>query len=313
MSPRPKCIRKIACGTVPHGFSPAGTVCRHSDGNAEIDSGPLHHGDIGTIVLHCDEYEAIRLCDYEGMKQQEAAAEMGVSRPTLTRIYASARAKMAKALVEQKGISVKGGSAYTAPSWYSCGKCGVRFNNIIPSAAGAIKRCPICHTGDVSELQPAAWSKGQENSNNHIQIMKKIVLPARDGRIDDHFGHCEYYVIYTVDEDGSITEREEMASPQGCGCKSGVAAEFEKKGVTVMLAGNMGAGALNKLTEHGIQVIRGCSGNLEEVLSDYLAGRLKDSGEGCHHHDSEGHSCHGEGHSEGTGHSCHSSGGWHLA
>lgn len=302
MSPRPKCIRKIASGTVPHGFSPAaGNVCRFPDGNPATHENPLHPGDIDTIILHCDEYEAIRLCDYEGMKQQDAAAAMGVSRPTLTRIYASARKKMAKALVEQKGISVKGGAAYAEPSWYSCRKCGVRFNDIIPSATGKKKRCPICHAEEVSEIRHTAEDTGPGNHINHIHIMKKIVLPAREGRIDDHFGHCEYYVIYTVGEDGSITEREEMASPQGCGCKSGVAAEFQKKGVTVMLAGNMGAGALNKLTGHGIQVIRGCSGKLEDVLSDYLAGRLKDSGEDCHHHDSEGHSCHGN------------NGGWHLA
>lgn len=131
--------------------------------------------------------------------------------------------------------------------------------------------------------------------------MKKIVLPVRDGRIDDHFGHCEHYSIVTVDDTGKISGSEDMPSPQGCGCKSGIAAVFKEKGITVMLAGSMGMGALNKLNEAGLTVIRGCSGAVEDVLDDYLAGRLTDSGESCsHHHEGDGgHSCHGDG--------------WHLA
>lgn len=152
--------------------------------------------------------------------------------------------------------------------------------------------------------------------------MKKIVLPVRDGRIDDHFGHCEHYSIVSVDDSGKIIGIEDMPSPQGCGCKSGVAAVFKEKGITVMLAGNMGAGALNKLSENGLTVIRGCSGPVMDVVNDYLAGRLRDSGESCRnheHHDGDGHSCHGkdehschekDGH---EGHSCNGgSGGWHV-
>lgn len=34
--------------------------------------------------------------------------------------------------------------------------------------------------------------------------MKKIALPTRNGLIDDHFGHCEFYTIFTVDEENRI-------------------------------------------------------------------------------------------------------------
>ena len=130
--------------------------------------------------------------------------------------------------------------------------------------------------------------------------MKKIVLPVRDGRIDDHFGHSDHYSIVTVGDAGEILGVEDMPSPQGCGCKSGVAAVFKEKGITVMLAGTMGMGALNKLNDNGITVVRGCNGPVMDVVNNYLAGRLSDSGESCrHHHDGEEHSCH-----EG--------GGWHV-
>ena len=47
----------------------------------------------------------------------------------------------------------------------------------------------------------------------------KICLPTRDGVIDAHFGHCDHYTIYTI-ENGKIVAEETMSSPEGCGCKS---------------------------------------------------------------------------------------------
>ncbi len=112
----------------------------------------------------------------------------------------------------------------------------------------------------------------------------KIALPTRDGRIDDHFGHCHHYTIYTV-EGKQIISTEELPSPEGCGCKSGIAADLQKMGVEVMLAGNMGDGALNKLAAHGIKVIRGCKGDIETVIRSYLTGFILDSGISCSHHE----------------------------
>ena len=52
-----------------------------------------------------------------------------------------------------------------------------------------------------------------------------------------------------------------------------------------MLAGNMGQGAKNVLEAQRIEVIRGCSGDVEELVAAYLDGRIKDNGEACDHHD----------------------------
>lgn len=112
----------------------------------------------------------------------------------------------------------------------------------------------------------------------------KIALPTRDGRIDDHFGHCHHYTIYTIDAK-QIVNTEKLPSPEGCGCKSGIAADLQKMGVEVMLAGNMGDGALNKLAAHGIKVIRGCKGDIGTVVRSYIAGFILDSGIGCNHHE----------------------------
>lgn len=122
----------------------------------------------------------------------------------------------------------------------------------------------------------------------------KIAVPTREEHIDDHFGHCDHYTIYTINNK-EITERNTLPSPQGCGCKSGIAAELAAIGVTVMIAGNMGEGAKNKLNASGIAVIRGCSGAIDTVVTEYLCGKISDSGDVCSHHECGEHDHHNMG------------------
>jgi predicted Fe-Mo cluster-binding NifX family protein len=84
-------------------------------------------------------------------------------------------------------------------------------------------------------------------------------------------------------------KQERLNSPEGCGCKSNIASVMQEMGITLMLAGNMGMGAYNKLSAHGIAVIRGCQGKVDDVLNAYLNGELKDSLESCDHHDCDHH------------------------
>ncbi|MBC3798456.1 NifB/NifX family molybdenum-iron cluster-binding protein [Acetobacterium tundrae] len=118
----------------------------------------------------------------------------------------------------------------------------------------------------------------------------KIALPTCQNSIDSHFGHCEYYTIFTIDDSSKeILNQEIFASPAGCGCKSNIASTLSEMGVKVMLAGNMGEGAVNVLNRSGIEVLRGCSGDVKEVMLNWLAGAVVDSGELCHEHESECH------------------------
>ena len=112
----------------------------------------------------------------------------------------------------------------------------------------------------------------------------KIAVPTRDGRVDDHFGHCDHYTIFTIEE-RKVVARESLPSPEGCGCKSGIATVLRDMGVEVMLAGNMGEGAKNVLQKHNIAVIRGCKGDIETVIRSYLTGFILDSGISCSHHE----------------------------
>ena len=118
----------------------------------------------------------------------------------------------------------------------------------------------------------------------------KIALPTRQSIIDSHFGHCEYYTIFTVDNNTKeIVNEETLASPAGCGCKSNIATTLSEIGVEIMLAGNMGQGAVNVLNNSGIEVLRGCSGDVKTVALNWLEGSLTDSGDSCQEHE---HGCH---------------------
>lgn len=114
----------------------------------------------------------------------------------------------------------------------------------------------------------------------------KIALPTRQNIIDEHFGHCEYYTIFTIDDaNKEIIGQETIASPAGCGCKSNIAQTLSQMGVKVLLAGNMGDGAVNVLNRSGIEVLRGCSGDVKAVMLNWLSGSVIDSGEICHEHE----------------------------
>jgi predicted DNA-binding protein (UPF0251 family) len=96
--PRPFCRRRVAGQPAASIFKPAG-----------IPTALLEE-----VVLTLDEFEAIRLADLDGLYQEPAAAEMGVSRPTFSRITAEARRKLADALVHGKALRIEGGPVHVA-------------------------------------------------------------------------------------------------------------------------------------------------------------------------------------------------------
>ena len=125
----------------------------------------------------------------------------------------------------------------------------------------------------------------------------KIAVPVTsDNQIDSHFGHCESYGVFTISDKNEIVEIKSVGSPEGCGCKSDIASVLASDGVSVMLAGGIGGGAINVLNSSGIEVIRGCSGNATEVVKLYLSGLVEDSGSSCHQHEAHQH--------EGGDHTC---------
>ena len=94
------------------------------------------------ITLLSEEYEVIKLVDYENMNHLQAAKMMKISRPTLTRIYQRARKKIAESLVEIKTLKLEGGNSYLVENWYICNDCETVFN--IPENISFEQDCPVC-------------------------------------------------------------------------------------------------------------------------------------------------------------------------
>jgi predicted DNA-binding protein (UPF0251 family) len=67
------------------------------------------------VLMSVEEYECIRLMDYEGLMQETCAEQMQVARTTVQRIYNDARKKLARALVEGKVIKIEGGDYKLCP------------------------------------------------------------------------------------------------------------------------------------------------------------------------------------------------------
>jgi len=103
------------------------------------------------VVINFDEYEAIRLSDFELHGQVIAAQIMEVSRPTYTRIYESARRKVAQAFVLGKPIVFEGGKVYFDSEWYSCNSCGCWFNH--PAKEEKVSFCALCGSSDVKQFK----------------------------------------------------------------------------------------------------------------------------------------------------------------
>jgi predicted Fe-Mo cluster-binding NifX family protein len=131
----------------------------------------------------------------------------------------------------------------------------------------------------------------------------KIAIPTRNNQVDDHFGHCEFYTIFSITDEKKVEKVETLVAPQGCGCKSNIVSVLQNMGVNTMLAGNMGQGAVNKISAAGIQVYRGCSGEVNQLVEAFLNQEVVDSGETCnqhqHHNHDHDHDQYGHGHHHG--------------
>lgn len=123
----------------------------------------------------------------------------------------------------------------------------------------------------------------------------KIAVTYANGEIFQHFGHCEAFKIYEV-EDGKILSSQVVGT--GGDGHEALAGFLLRQGAQVLICGGIGGGARVALAQAGIQLYPGASGDADKAVEELLAGTLAyDPDTMCsHHHDEgEGHSCHGHG------------------
>jgi uncharacterized protein len=128
---RPQKFRKICNPPKMEGFKPYGMAkCK-----------------IVPVILKYEEYESIKLIDYDLLLQDIAAKQMNISRPTFTRIYNRALKTIAKAFVEGKVIEIEGGNFQFEQDWYKCKKCFKLIQGIENHT-----RCKDCNVYSLKEL-----------------------------------------------------------------------------------------------------------------------------------------------------------------
>ena len=108
---------------------------------------------LNEIELTLDEYEAIRLVDEQGLDQEAAASEMGISRPTVTRLVESARQKVATLLVKGGVLVIQGGNYQLDGHLYHCPRCR-QFQERQRAIHTRERNCPHCHAAELIEIEP---------------------------------------------------------------------------------------------------------------------------------------------------------------
>jgi predicted DNA-binding protein (UPF0251 family) len=128
--------------------------------------------DLEQVCLSVEEVEAIRLKDMEGLEQGACAAKMCVSRPTFHRVLASARGKLADALIHGKAMRIEGGEFGFAQNRFRCSNDDYEWEVPFDSLRrGRRVFCPVCANEDIQSV-PApflggGWGRGFHGSRGH--------------------------------------------------------------------------------------------------------------------------------------------------
>ena len=143
---RPRVPRKVSEDAVCRCYEPQ--CCPHKDNEV--------------VSIYPEEIEILKLVDFEGLEQEEAAAALGVSRKTLWRDLHGVRRKIADALVNGKGMEVSGCERRSADL------CPKRNKYLCPLIGGApCIRFDTAHSEPASDQgsappdDPAWWAHGR--------------------------------------------------------------------------------------------------------------------------------------------------------
>lgn len=109
----------------------------------------------------------------------------------------------------------------------------------------------------------------------------KFAIPLAEGKLTAHFGHCLEFALVDV-EDNKIKNTETMVPPPH---EPGVLPRWlHEQGTDVIIAGGMGARALDLFSQNGIKVLTGAPSLApEELVQQYLDNALQTGTNVCDH------------------------------
>lgn len=98
--------------------------------------------------------------------------------------------------------------------------------------------------------------------------MMKIAVTYENGQVFQHFGHCEQFKLYEVQDGKVFSSQVVSAVGSGHGALAGFLRQY---GVDVLICGGIGGGARTALADAGIQLYPGASGDADKQIADLLA------------------------------------------
>jgi predicted DNA-binding protein (UPF0251 family)/predicted Fe-Mo cluster-binding NifX family protein len=209
------------------------------------------------IYLPFEGYESLRLADLEGLRQEEAAERMRISRQTFGRILSEARKAVTEAIVKGLVLRIEGGEYRMADS------------GVEPSAA--------CRSLDASMHDPGINSQGDKKEMNKIAVSSEG--PGLDGPVDPRFGRAAGFVI--IDPDTMASEYVDNAASQGMAQGAGIqtAELMTRHGVGVVLTGYVGPKAFQALSAAGIKIGQNLEDlSVRQAIEKYKTGQVSMAG-----------------------------------
>jgi predicted Fe-Mo cluster-binding NifX family protein len=151
---------------------------------------------------------------------------------------------------------------------------GKAFQDVVASIVGAAE-------GALANDALLNSQQGKLTTNKADQADMKIAIPVAGEALANHFGHCEQFAFFTV-EDSQVVGRELVAPPPH---EPGVIPRWlSSQSVNVIIAGGMGSRAQGFFTEYGIKVIVGAPVDKpEKIVELYLNGTLQTGQNVCDH------------------------------
>ncbi len=208
--------------------------------------GPLTGGETEEVVeMSLDEYEVIRLIDFEKLTQEETAKQMDIARTTVQSIYSDARYKLSELLVSGKRLVISGGH------YRICRDYGKKCN---------LKKCR-CGRGEVKK--------------NKVTLAIPVKAKDINGNISAAFGRASYFLIYDL-KSGGYDFIDNISNTSNNGAGVATAQLIADSGVDLLLLPKCGEKARGILREDGIKLYKTINPNIMENIELFKEDKLEE-------------------------------------
>ncbi|MGN0477903.1 MAG: metalloregulator ArsR/SmtB family transcription factor [Hominenteromicrobium sp.] len=154
---------------------------------------------------------------------------------------------------------------------------------------GGCTRAEFEKCRNAGEPQPAETARTAPKHEWKGSINMKIAVTYQNGLIFQHFGHCEMFKFYEVENNQVVSSTVICANDSGHGALAGF---LKANGADALICGGIGGGARTALAEAGIELFPGASGSADAAVASLLNGTLIFNPDTvCSHHHGESHTC----------------------